>query len=51
MLPAPITGYDEPNVGAVGEYNDGKLSEDDSDMMIMMRTSILMQQEKAYLIF
>ena len=31
MLPAPIPDDDEPNVGAVGEYIDGNLSEDDSD--------------------
>ena len=30
MLPAPMPD-DEPNVGAVGKYIDGKLSEDDSD--------------------
>ena len=31
MLPAPMSDDDAPNVGAVGEYIDGKLSEDDSD--------------------
>ena len=31
MLPAPMPVDDEPNVGAVGEYIDGKLSEDDND--------------------
>ena len=31
MLPAPMPDDDEPNVGAVGEYIDGKLSEDDND--------------------
>ena len=33
MLPAPMPDDDEPNVGAVGEYIDGKLAEDDSEMM------------------
>ena len=49
--PAPMPDDDEPNVGTQWANTLTEIFPKTIVMMIMMRTSILMQQEKVYLIF